>query len=292
MGTAPCFGNCNDTITTVQPLQITADCVLSAGVDIAVTQALKATVHRMRPNREDTHSFPSRHTSVAFMASTLIANETYRYSAWYPVGAHLVASVIGVQRVASMNHYGTDVAAGFAVGVLSTEFATALSRLVFKGNSPGLCYFDYNGRHTGISSSLILPLGHKYASGWRTSGSLAFPVSDWWTLGGKLSYCALSPTASTHPGKAVHQTSLCLEARWKYVLPCRALSLSAGADAGPYYAQNISKSKFGAVANADIGLNWRITPTFGASASTGILTSLSRQSFCAITVSVASTAYF
>lgn len=137
----------------------------------AITAVLKNSIHRERPNDEDDHSFPSRHTSWAFTASTILSNEFYRTAPWVPVGAQTLASVVGVQRVAAGCHYGTDVIGGAAVGIASTELAYILGRVVFKrkfiytpvdvselenkweivSNTTALILFDYDGT-TGISA--------------------------------------------------------------------------------------------------------------------------------------------
>lgn len=82
-----------------------------------VTFALKAGVAEQRPNGGQ-HSFPSGHTSIAFMGAEFIRTE---YGWGWGVPAFVAASYVGWSRVATNNHYPQDVVAGAAIGVLSNH---------------------------------------------------------------------------------------------------------------------------------------------------------------------------
>lgn len=67
----------------------------AAVLNIAVTEGLKHSVHELRPDRSENNSFPSRHTSWVFTASTVLSNELYHYSPWWSVAAQAASSAVG-----------------------------------------------------------------------------------------------------------------------------------------------------------------------------------------------------
>jgi len=85
------------------------------------TQVLKKLTHERRPNGSCCESFPSGHTSAAFMGASFIH---YRYGWKYSVPAYIAATYVGYSRVHSNQHYTRDVVAGAAVGILSSYFFT------------------------------------------------------------------------------------------------------------------------------------------------------------------------
>ena len=76
--------------------------VVAAGgavvINAAVTEGFKHGVHELRPDRTENNSFPSRHTSWAFTASTVLSNELYRYSPWWSLGAQALSSAVGIRE--------------------------------------------------------------------------------------------------------------------------------------------------------------------------------------------------
>ncbi len=87
----------------------------SIAVTQIITQTLKLSTNRMRPNFLDDHSFPSGHTSSTFaMAASL--NGIYGWQAGIP--AYILASIVGLQRISSNAHYLSDVLSGALIGTL------------------------------------------------------------------------------------------------------------------------------------------------------------------------------
>ena len=82
-----------------------------------MTESLKVTVDEQRPNG-GSHSFPSGHTSTAFMGAEFIRKE---YGWAWGTPAYLAAGFVGWTRVASQNHWTHDVLVGAAVGILSNH---------------------------------------------------------------------------------------------------------------------------------------------------------------------------
>ena len=89
--------------------------------NLAITEALKQSVKRERPNKVDDKSFPSGHTSVSFQAATFI----YQRYGWKPaIPAYITASFVGYSRIKTDWHYGTDVLAGAIIGSLTSLYFT------------------------------------------------------------------------------------------------------------------------------------------------------------------------
>lgn len=82
---------------------------------LVLVGGLKTVIPEERPNNGGDHSFPSGHTSLAFLGAEHIRME---YGGWYGVGAYAVATTVGVMRMYNRAHWMTDVLAGAGVGVL------------------------------------------------------------------------------------------------------------------------------------------------------------------------------
>jgi membrane-associated phospholipid phosphatase len=105
---------------------------LAAG---ALETAVKVITGRQRPSdfqpgKEDnlvfygpykgsqTSAFPSGHTTAAFSAATVFAQE-YRNEILIPVIAYTAATLVGVSRITQNAHWATDVFAGAALGYVT-----------------------------------------------------------------------------------------------------------------------------------------------------------------------------
>jgi membrane-associated phospholipid phosphatase len=87
----------------------------------AITFPLKKLTAEPRPDTGTPNSFPSGHTAQAFAAATFMAKEYGHRSVWYSVGAYSLATCVGAMRVLNDRHWASDVLAGAAVGILSTN---------------------------------------------------------------------------------------------------------------------------------------------------------------------------
>lgn len=87
----------------------------------AIVFPLKKITAEPRPDTGELNSFPSGHTAQAFAAATFMAKEYGHISPWYSVGAYTVATGIGAMRILNDRHWVSDVLAGAAVGILSTN---------------------------------------------------------------------------------------------------------------------------------------------------------------------------
>jgi hypothetical protein len=78
------------------------------GLTVGVSELVKRTTHRTRPDGSDDMSFWSEHTALSMQASG------WRYSVGVPI-----AVGAGYFRMAAGKHYATDVAAGAGMGLLA-----------------------------------------------------------------------------------------------------------------------------------------------------------------------------
>jgi membrane-associated phospholipid phosphatase len=115
---------------------------MAAGLVITaiVTQGLKVTVDRPRPyythsgiypsEIDDSPSFPSGHTSMAFSTATSLALNTKK---WYVLAPAFVwATSVGYSRLYLGQHYPSDVLGGAVVGAASAYAAHWLNKKIFK----------------------------------------------------------------------------------------------------------------------------------------------------------------
>ncbi|MEZ9233800.1 phosphatase PAP2 family protein [Vibrio amylolyticus] len=86
---------------------------------IAVVQATKYTVGRVRPNTSNELSFPSGHTAAAFSGAAFLQS---RYGAKWGVPAYIAASYVGASRIYGNKHYADDVLAGASIAFLMDKF--------------------------------------------------------------------------------------------------------------------------------------------------------------------------
>ena len=86
-----------------------------------VTYALKYLVKKERPDHSDTHSFPSAHTSLAFVDASFIMR---RYGWKFGVPAYAMAGYVAWGRTYAKKHDFWDVAGGAVIGAAVGLLAT------------------------------------------------------------------------------------------------------------------------------------------------------------------------
>ncbi len=86
-----------------------------------VVQTLKYTVGEQRPNNGAHNSFPSGHTSVAFVGATALYHEFKESNRWIAYSGFAVAATVGVLRMTNERHWLSDVLAGAGIGILTTN---------------------------------------------------------------------------------------------------------------------------------------------------------------------------
>lgn len=94
-------------------------------VDQALTEALKLSTHRERPNHSNHQSFPSGHASITFASATVIE----RHLGWREsLLGYSIAAYVAASRLHDNRHYLSDVLFGAAVGALSGRAVTQHGR--------------------------------------------------------------------------------------------------------------------------------------------------------------------
>ena len=82
----------------------------------ALTEAIKYSTHRERPDGSNHQSFPSGHASVTFASATVIE----RHLGWKnSLLGYLIASYVAASRLHDNRHYLSDVVFGAAVGSIA-----------------------------------------------------------------------------------------------------------------------------------------------------------------------------
>lgn len=157
-------------------------------LNISLTEVLKATVGERRPDGRGDDSFPSRHASWAFNAAAILGNELYGQSALWPVGFHLAATAVGLQRAVAERHYPSDVLAGAALGIASAELGYYLADLAMGRHG---CRRRYAPATPGwlpsvsATTAALFPLGRGQGQGARLGSTgvmgrlkLGLPLSE------------------------------------------------------------------------------------------------------------------
>ena len=98
----------------------------------AIVQPMKRIIGRERPNKSDFHSFPSGHTSTAFVAAELLQQEYGHYSPWISAAGYATAAATGYLRLYNNQHWLGDVMAGAAIGMASTKLVYWMKREINK----------------------------------------------------------------------------------------------------------------------------------------------------------------
>jgi len=105
-----------------------SDLIRAQVLNTVVTQAIKVTVDRTRPDG-GSYSFPSGHASSSFATATVIA----RYFGWkFGVPAYAAATYVAASRLSENQHYLSDVVFGASLGVMAGRTVTVgRSRFAF-----------------------------------------------------------------------------------------------------------------------------------------------------------------
>jgi membrane-associated phospholipid phosphatase len=95
----------------------------SMGISTAVTVSVKNMSKELRPDSSNLFSFPSGHTSAAFVAAEFLRMEYKNISPWYGIAGYAAAAGTGFLRIYNNKHWLSDVVAGAGVGILSVQAA-------------------------------------------------------------------------------------------------------------------------------------------------------------------------
>lgn len=113
------------------PRMITADATAVAIMNL-ITHSTKNIIDRERPDGRGVNSFPSGHTATAFMSAQMLHKEYGQtISPWISVAGYGLAATTGMFRAIANRHWCSDVLAGAAIGIFSTEVAYELTDILF-----------------------------------------------------------------------------------------------------------------------------------------------------------------
>ncbi len=96
---------------------------MSMGISTAIVFPLKKITKEERPDNSNFNSFPSGHTSTAFVSAEFLRREYGQSNPWLAVAGYAVATGTGMLRVYNNKHWISDVAAGAGIGIASTKIA-------------------------------------------------------------------------------------------------------------------------------------------------------------------------
>lgn len=136
--------------------------LLSAAINFGGTGLMKQVVGRTRPNALDNKSFPSGHTTLAFMGAEIIHQEYGDESIVYTLLGYSLATATGVSRLYNNAHWFSDVVAGAGYGILSAKLAywayPKLRKLVNPGKGGRLLVSpSFRQHYQGLSLVYRLP---------------------------------------------------------------------------------------------------------------------------------------
>ena len=98
------------------------DLIQSLAISEGLTQTVKYTTRRERPDHSGRNSFPSGHAADTFAFATALE----RHLGWrYAAPAYLFASYVAVSRLPANRHWVSDTVFGAAVGIIAGRTVTS-----------------------------------------------------------------------------------------------------------------------------------------------------------------------
>lgn len=146
--------------------RMAASHAISAAAMLSMLAAGNYAVGRETPGGEP-HSFPSGHSSVAFMAATMLHYEYGWKSPWWTFAGYSLASTTAATRLLNDKHWATDVIGGAVLGICSTHLGYFLADLLFKekGLNPDWTGASRMDRHPAMSPTLGVGFGRRFILG-------------------------------------------------------------------------------------------------------------------------------
>ncbi len=99
-------------------------------ISTVIIYPVKETLRCLRPDRSSYNSFPSGHTSTAFLGAELLRLEYGNTSSAIPIAGYSLALFVGTMRLYNDRHWTNDVVAGAVVGIMSANLSYWLNGCV------------------------------------------------------------------------------------------------------------------------------------------------------------------
>ena len=129
---------------------------------LLVVQGLKYSIGEPRPDGSSNNSFPSGHTTTAFLGAHMFHKEYKHKGPFYSIAAYTLASFTGIMRQLNNRHWISDVAMGAGLGIGITELAYFLNDRWWKGS--GVREVDTIERTINESKPSFIEVKAGYAS--------------------------------------------------------------------------------------------------------------------------------
>lgn len=94
---------------------------ISNAISSGISELLKATITKTRPDGTDTQSFPSGHTTLAFTNAAVLQHEFQDVSPVFAYSGYAFAATTGAFRMLNNRHYFSDVLVGAGLGIFITQ---------------------------------------------------------------------------------------------------------------------------------------------------------------------------
>lgn len=129
--------------------------IMSSALANSISLSIKHTSRQLRPDSSTYNSFPSGHTTNAFVAAEMMHQEYKDLSPWYSVAGYSVASATGIMRMLNNRHWLSDVLVGAGFGMVSTKVTYLVypwlkHKLVGKRETNLSVMPTYTGRMGGV----------------------------------------------------------------------------------------------------------------------------------------------
>ncbi len=272
---ALCFGaaaqTVPDSLSAVRgnTAAVAVEAASAVAVNVGITELLKNTVHKERPDCSGNDAFPSRHTSWAFTMSAVLSNQFYSSCPWVPPATQAIASGIALQRLHAGRHSGTDIAAGMAIGCASAELGRFLSRLIC-GRPQAVRGADARfGCSLSSYSNLALPCGAQWSSGFAAGIRGMLPLGAHWGLAADAGAFAIGRNDGVNVyTPAIEGIKVTAGVACGYDTGIRSLAIVSDIVAGMACMRRC-ECDFAFTASARAGVRWHLTDNFAADAELG-----------------------
>ncbi|MCL7986648.1 phosphatase PAP2 family protein [Sphingobacterium sp. lm-10] len=129
----------------------TVSYAMSAAIMAIIVNSIKYTANVERPDASSANSFPSGHTSNAFMNATFMHKEYGQISPMYSVAGYSMSTFTGIGRGLNNRHWISDVLAGAGIGIISTQLGYLFVNKLYKNDGDRPNNFHFENKNNNFS---------------------------------------------------------------------------------------------------------------------------------------------